>query len=103
MNVAVAVLVGVGMGVAVCSIAVGVDVGFMVADGVTVAFAIGVDNPVGVLVIDATDWAWAVDAVGTSVGNIARFAFNAGVLVRAGMEVATIVGVMAGVAVRVGV
>ena len=102
-NVAVAVLVGVGMGVAVFGIAVGVSVGLTVADGVTVAVVIVVDTAVGVLVINADDWAWAVDTALASVGDAAGFIVNAGVLTRAGVEVATVVGVAVGVAVRVGV
>ena len=102
-SVAVAVLMGVGMGVPVCGIGVGVSVGLKFADDVTVAVAIVVDTAVGVLVINADDWAWAVDNALASVGDAAGFIVNADVLTRAGVEVATVVGVAVCVAVRVGV
>ena len=102
-NVAVAVLVGVGIGVEVCGIAVGIVVGFMVADDKTVAVSIGVDTAVGILVIEAADWTCAVDGTAASVGEATGITVNASVLKRAGVEVATIGGVAAGVAVRVGV
>ena len=102
-NVAVAVLVGLGMGVAVCGIVVGIGVGLMVVDDGTVAVEIMVDTAVGVLVIDAADWAWAVATAATLVGDTAGLTVNTGVLTRAGVGVATIAGVAVGVAVRVGV